>query len=156
MMPPLPCPRKKGQHELVIDSPRVAERHRHWREELRAELKEASLASQTLLAPCLALNALQTALHLMRLPAREIEMLDPPLQSKVMRFQENADRAQLLKMLAPFRRQSTAPGDQTVPDRLSAEPLATVEEHTPVGSDGSDEGSDGGTGAGSSPPAEAA
>ena len=47
MMPPPRKPTKSEAHgamELVLDSPRVAERHRHWRAELRTELLTASLA----------------------------------------------------------------------------------------------------------------
>ncbi|KAL1518767.1 hypothetical protein AB1Y20_003051 [Prymnesium parvum] len=85
---------------VTHSSPHVVHCHRHWREELRDELKHSSLPTQTLLAPCLILNALQTALHLMRLPPQEIELLDPPLRRKVVRYQENAERMGLRSMLA--------------------------------------------------------
>ena len=50
MMPPPMLEKKRteskshGAMELVLDSPRVAERHCHWRAELRTELLTASLA----------------------------------------------------------------------------------------------------------------
>jgi hypothetical protein len=109
MPPPVAPPRPAAQGpsatcsaspSFVFDSPRVAERHRHWRAELRNELLQASLTTQTILAPCLQLNALQTALHLMRLLPTEVVMLDHPLALKVARFQESARAMRLMEMLS--------------------------------------------------------
>lgn len=60
---------------------------------------DAAAISQTLLAPCLSLNALQTALHLMRLSAHEVDMLDPVLKCRITQFQAHAHSIGLLEKL---------------------------------------------------------
>ena len=47
----------------------------------------------------------------MRLPPQEVELLDPPLQSKVMRFQENAAKVGLLKMVSEYQRLRSPPAE---------------------------------------------
>ena len=121
MMPP-PAPQGANAFSdsalFVYNSPRVAERHRHWKKELRVELMDASLISQTILAPCLQLNALQTTLHFMRMQPYEIQMLDPCLQAKVCHFQQKAKAMHLKEMPAELSGSIGNAGVMTDPTSL--------------------------------------
>ena len=86
----------------------------------------------------------------MRLPPQEVELLDPPLQSKVMRFQENAAKVGLLKMLSEYQRlRSPLDAPNVVPDtvavtNLSAAPsLCSAEDPQPTAGTSDSGGSDG-------------
>jgi hypothetical protein len=90
----------------------------------------------------------------MRLPPQEVELLDPPLQSKVTRFKANAAKVGLIKMLAEYqtlRSPVHAPAavpDSTVTSLSAAQslgsgegPPATAGTSDGGGSDASSEGS---------------